>query len=99
MRAKILETGEVVDVKYHAPSCLYMNTEPTCNGNVFKTYHLHELEFEPTKEIDWEQRRYDLFKDFCLSSASWLNSGIIDYEFCFRKANEIIYMLKNNPMP
>lgn len=44
MKAKVIETGEIIDVK-----CLYPITYSRldCNGKIFEEYDEDELEFEP----------------------------------------------------
>ena len=44
MKAKVIETGEIIDVK-----CLYSTTYSRldCNGKIFEEYDADELEFEP----------------------------------------------------
>lgn len=65
MKAKVKSTGEVSKV-------LYLDSESIlikC-GNEVKTLRLHEVDLIPEsiedsqkKEIDWEQRRYELAKE------------------------------------
>ena len=65
MKAKVKNTGEVFKV-------LYLDSESIlikC-GNEVKTLHLHEVDLIPEstddkqkKEIDWEERRYELAKE------------------------------------
>ena len=57
MKAKVKDTGEVVDVKFAVHP----------NPAVEESYHKRELEFLDdnmvNKPIDWEQRRYEIAKD------------------------------------
>ncbi len=65
MKAKVKSTGEVFKV-------LYLDSESIlikC-GNEVKTLRLHEVDLIPEsikdeqkKEIDWEERRYELAKE------------------------------------
>lgn len=67
MIAKVIKTGEIVDVEECGYDSNFYNTKVFCDksGN---RYLLYDLEFDvkeqtkPTKEIDWEQRRFELAK-------------------------------------
>lgn len=61
MKAKVKDTGEVVDVKFAIhPNPDVEDTYWWCKDKE-ESYHKRELEFvEDT--IDWEQRRYELAK-------------------------------------
>lgn len=73
MKAKVIATGEIVDVVYHSKCVadngdiyvLYKNTETALLYKNTETapllYDESELEFY-NKEIDWEQRRFELIK-------------------------------------
>ena len=62
MKAKVKDTGEIVDVKFSThPNPAVDETYWWCKDKQ-ESYHKSELEFiEDT--IDWEQRRYDLAKN------------------------------------
>lgn len=62
MKAKVKDTGEIVDVKFAVhPNPDVADTYWWCKDKQ-ESYHKRELEFiEDT--IDWEQRRYELAKD------------------------------------
>ena len=62
MKAKVIETGEIIDVK-----CLYPITYSRldCNGKIFEEYNADELEFEPgpkmvslNKICEWVKEHY-----------------------------------------
>lgn len=62
MKAKVIETGEIIDVK-----CLYPTTYSRldCNGKIFEEYDEDELEFEPgpkmvslDKICEWVKEHY-----------------------------------------
>jgi len=68
MKAKVIETGEIVDVKLDlSKQCCYIESVSpfsntyyvTLDGN--KSFMGYELDFN-FKDIDWEQRRYELAK-------------------------------------
>lgn len=61
MKAKVKDTGEVVDVKFAVhPNPAVDETYWWCNDKQ-ESYHKSELDFMEC-DIDWEQRRYELAK-------------------------------------
>lgn len=64
MKAKVKDTGEVVEVRpCSEPLNVRLAFYETENGRKFPMF---ALEFE--KEIDWEQRRYEIAKDVTAAS-------------------------------
>ena len=62
MKAKIKDTGEIVDVKFSThPNPAVDETYWWCSDKQ-ESYHKSELDFMEC-DIDWEQRRYELAKD------------------------------------
>lgn len=62
MKAKVKDTGEIVDVKFSThPNPSVDETYWWCEDNQI-AYHERELDFMESN-IDWEQRRYELAKD------------------------------------
>lgn len=62
MKAKIKDTGEIVDVKFTThPNPAVDETYWWCKDKQ-ESYHKSELDFMG-ENIDWEQRRYELAKD------------------------------------
>lgn len=58
MKAKIIRTGEIIDVVWDDK----MDSWSNCNDrSIF--YLNNELSFLKDKEIDWEQRRYEIAKE------------------------------------
>lgn len=56
MKAKIKETGEIIDVEPYFYAKIN-STDPMI--------HKNDIELiEPNADIDWEQRRYELVKEF-----------------------------------
>lgn len=73
MKAKVKDTGEIVDVKFVVhPNPNVDVTYWWCEDNQ-KSYHKNELDFIKY-DIDWEQRRYELAKE----AMNGLLSAIID---------------------
>lgn len=84
-RARILQTGEVIDIRMEKPIFQYMDADERDKFKDLSKYKLEEIEFfysdmdekdmspfepnrekgkhETVKEIDWEQRRYEIAKD------------------------------------
>ena len=62
MKAKVKDTGEVVDVKFAVhPNPAVDETYWWCKDKQ-ESYHKSELDFMESP-IDWEQRRYEIAKD------------------------------------
>lgn len=58
MKAKIIRTGEIIDVVWDDK----MDSWSNCNDrSIF--YLNNELSFLKDKEIDWEERRYQIAKE------------------------------------
>lgn len=63
MKAKVISTGEIVEVKKAISIVGARGMFQALNGN---RYHCDELEFiegKDEKPIDWEQRRYEIAKE------------------------------------
>lgn len=60
MKAKIKDTGEVVDVHWEGNLDAWLGKLPSGRFREFKE---RELEFLETNNIDWEQRRYEIAKE------------------------------------
>lgn len=62
MKAKVKDTGEIVDVKFAIhPNPAVDETYWWCKDKQ-ESYHKSELDFMEN-DIDWEQRRYELAKE------------------------------------
>lgn len=62
MKAKVKDTGEIVDVKFTThPNPAVDETYWWCSDKQ-ESYHKSELDFME-RDIDWEQRRYELAKE------------------------------------
>lgn len=88
MKAKVIETGEIVDVVSITDrqyGCLISYWD----GKKGKEYSRFELDFnvgaqmkgvqmneETVKPIDWEQRRYEIAKDILVASCNQLIDGV-----------------------
>ena len=74
MKAKVKDTGEVVDVKFAVhPNPAVDETYWWCKDKQ-ESYHKSELDFMEST-IDWEQRRYEIAKN---AMNSILTAPIID---------------------
>lgn len=60
MKAKIKDTGEVVDVHWEGDLDAWLGK--LASGR-FREFKERELEFLETNNIDWEQRRYEIAKE------------------------------------
>lgn len=74
MKAKVKDTGEIVDVKFSThPNPAVDETYWWCKDKQ-ESYHKSELDFMEC-DIDWEQRRYELAKN---AMNSILTASIVD---------------------
>ena len=73
MKAKVKDTGEIVDVKFSThPNPDVADTYWWCKDKE-ESYHKSELDFIEC-DIDWEQRRYELAKE----AMNGLLSAVVD---------------------
>lgn len=96
MKAKVISTGEVVELKDKVSFIDYARgIYRDSNDN---KYHYSELEFiedRNEKTIDWEQRRYEIAKDIYLYKlANSLSSVVDDAESSVLWADYLIEELK-----
>lgn len=74
MKAKVKDTGEIVDVKFAVhPNPKVDETYWWCKDKE-ESYHKRELEFVEST-VDWEQRRYELAKE---AMNGYLAAPVID---------------------
>lgn len=70
MKAKYKTTGEIIEVEPAGSLNCPVSVYQTKNGRKFPMY---ALEFE--KEIDWEQRRYEIAKDILAAAYDFPMDG------------------------
>lgn len=81
MKAKVKDTGEIVDVKFAVhPNPDVDDTYWWCKEKE-ESYHKSELEFMEST-VDWEQRRYELAKEalnrlLCMPIVDGVNPNLI----------------------
>ena len=74
MKAKVKDTGEIVDVKFAVhPNPAVNETYWWCKDKQ-ESYHKSELDFMEST-IDWEQRRYELAKE---AMNGFLSAPVVD---------------------
>lgn len=73
MKAMYKNTGEIVEIEYNGLANAKIHTYRTSDGRVLPAY---ALEFE--KEIDWEQRRYEIAKELMKGFASNPHNQCVD---------------------
>lgn len=82
MKAKVKKTGEIIEVSRTENIITSCGVEKQYvdNNREWCTYVQSELEFikeEPQKDIDWEQRRYEIAKDVFASTYNiFQNKGL-----------------------
>ena len=97
MKARIKETGEIINVKFSVhPNPAVDETYWWCQDKR-ESYHKWELDFleidTTRKFIDWEQRRYEIAKDVLAASFSTPMDGtsILSYVHdCVKVADILI---------
>lgn len=96
MKAKVKDTGEIVDVKFSThPNPAVDETYWWCKDKQ-ESYHNSELDFMEC-DIDWEQRRYEIAKDIVANSFSTPmgNVSMVSYiHDCIQVADLLIGELK-----
>lgn len=100
MKARVKDTGEVVDVRLCSePLNVRLAFYETENGRKFPMF---ALEFET--EIDWEQRRYEIAKELMRGFATNPHNMLVDAkigtlaEWSVSGANALIAELKKGGM-
>ena len=82
MRARVKATGKIIEVSWRRNIITSCGVEKQYvdNNCEWCTYVQSELEFikeEPQKDIDWEQRRYEIAKDVFASTYNiFQNKGL-----------------------
>lgn len=85
IKAKVKASGEPVYVKPCEPQRFTTRSYQTKDGQIIAAY---ALEFE--KEIDWEQRRYEIAREICA------NNCMYSAKQCVSFADALIEELKKN---
>ena len=100
MKARVKDTGEVVDVRHCSERLnVRLALYETENGRKFPMF---ALEFET--EIDWEQRRYEIAKELMRGFATNPHNMLVDAkigtlaEWSVSGANALIAELKKGGM-
>ncbi|EFC71517.1 hypothetical protein [Prevotella sp. oral taxon 299] len=101
MKARIKETGEIVDVKFSVhPNPAVEETYWWCKDKQ-ESYHKWELDFGGVNIlgdfVDWEQRRYEIAKDIVAYSFSTPMHGVSMVSYihsCVEVADMLIEELK-----
>ena len=93
MKAKIISTGEIVNVGY---------VTVLRDDNSLYNASVHDIEIiddNTDKSVDWEQRRYEIAKDVLASLVSAHQSGLTDAVYdsleAIKHADELIKQLKS----
>ena len=72
MKAKVKNTGEIVDVHPNGEKIIHLRCTNFATGDGRELLDM-ELDFLPT--IDWEQRRYEIARDVMVASFDQPMSG------------------------
>lgn len=72
MKAKVKNTGEIVDVHPNGEKIIHLRCTNFATGDGRELLDM-ELDFLPT--IDWEQRRYEIARDIMVASFDQPMSG------------------------
>ena len=96
MKAKVKDTGEIVEVKFNThPNPAVDETYWWCKDKQ-ESYHKSELNFMGSA-IDWEQRRYEIAKDVMAASFNQPMDGVSIASYvhnCVQWADTLIEELK-----
>lgn len=65
MKAKVIETGEIVDVRPNGEKIIHLRCTNFVTGD---GRELLDMEFDFLPTIDWEQRRYEIARDIMVAS-------------------------------
>lgn len=100
MKAKIKSTGEVIEVSQTENIITKRGVERQYvdNKRSWCTYVQSELEFikeEPHKNIDWEQRRYEISKDM-MTAAEQHKNTMAQAQYAIECADALIAELKKS---
>lgn len=101
MKAKVIETGEIVDVECAGiDELMYVIYKEISSSTSARTFKQHQLDFgynnPPVDKIDWEQRRYELTKTIMpvmITSYNWANENNLA-STCIKFADAVIAKLK-----
>ena len=105
MKAKVKKTGEIIDVSRTENIITSRGVERQYvdNKREWCTYVQSELEFikeEPQKDIDWEQRRYEIAKDMMAvlerhnNETTGFKNPILQAQYAIECADALIAELK-----
>lgn len=101
MKAKIKDTGEIIDVKFGLHPNPAVDETYWWSKDKQEFYHKRELDFLDVdmvdKPIDWEQRRYEIAKDIVANSFAtpMENVSMVSYiHNCVQVADMLIEELK-----
>lgn len=94
MKAKVKNTGEIVDVRPIGEKIIHLRCANFATGD---GRELLDMEFEFLPNIDWEQRRYDIAKDIMAASFNQPMDGVSIASYvhnCVQWADALIKELK-----
>lgn len=94
MKAKVKNTGEIVDVHPNGEKIIHLRCTIFATGDGRELLDM-ELDFLPA--IDWEQRRYEIAKDLMAASFAELMSAVslpTYAHICVQWADALIEELK-----
>lgn len=94
MKAKVKNTGEIVDVHPNGEKIIHLRCTIFATGDGRELLDM-ELDFLPT--IDWEQRRYEIAKDVLAASFAQPTSAVnlpTYAHVCVQWADDLIKELK-----
>lgn len=75
MQAKVIATGEIVEVIKSSYDHKLNEAIYTDSNNIHNIYYQYELEFIPS--VNWEQRRFELVKSIFPQIASFVKEAIL----------------------
>ena len=96
MRAKIKDTGEIVELNEQGISLFEYarGIYKDVNGNKYRVDELEFIEENSEKDIDWEQRRYEIAKEVFASIYDFTIDRINFAKYAVDAADALIAELK-----
>ena len=100
MIAKVKETGKIIELINDEKLTMWDYARGIYGDTHGNKYHYKELEFieRPHKNIDWEQRRYEIAKDILAATYDYRMDGKPYVKVAVGVADALIEELKKNKM-
>jgi hypothetical protein len=81
MKARIIKTGEeitIIGISKEWGTAQYYGSDGIYRQRTFKDKEIEFIDTTDTRQIDWEQRRYEIAKDILVASYSQIEEYDVD---------------------